>query len=831
MSTAVDSRVRTRRPVQAGKGGGNVRAPGTAARALVAGVALVGFGASVLVAWFGQAGPVGVVAAGVIAACVGGVAVLAIRHVAGGQAVLAPASTGMTGLAGSPAAMTDGDGKIEEANQAFWRTFARFPVEHIDDLIKLTRDPDSTRQKLDAMLGAGRDKPASACLDICSGDHDRIYRVRVNSQGSRLVWHFDDVSEERAAVAAARAEAAAYRALLDRLPVGVTHVDGDGIVRFANTQLAALLRLAGGEIVDQHLRWSDLASETLAAVDTQQPTLLDLRDSQGGHHRAAWYEAALAAEETGAGRVGVVIPRPKRSDGAEPSGETDTRFAAALHQAPVGIALLEPQGGITYANLSFGRIAFPDEAESGAERKLRGQPLIDLVADDDRAPVETRLAEAVASRETVDAVDVAWRAKESMIVSMIFTPIIGPDGAVESVLVTLGDLTTQRQLEQQFTQAQKMQAVGQLAGGVAHDFNNLLTAMIGFCDLLLARMVPGDQSYEDVDQILQNANRAANLVRQLLAFSRKQTLTPRVVSLTDTVAELGHMLRRLLGEAIELRIKYARDLWLVKADESQLTHVIINLAVNARDAMGGSGALTIQTTNFPVATKGDSVHEAMPPGDYVCIKVADTGSGIPKEIIDRIWEPFFTTKELGEGTGLGLSTCYGIVKQTGGFIFVESVANQGSTFSVYLPRHIPVEVEETDEVKAAPKPARDLTGVGRVLLVEDEDAVRLFSTRALRNKGYEVLAANGGEQALELLDEAENRIDLLITDVMMPEMDGPTLIKHVRARIPDIKAICISGYAEDTIRDRLADDTEIHFLGKPFNLEDLASMVKEVISS
>jgi two-component system, cell cycle sensor histidine kinase and response regulator CckA len=354
--------------------------------------------------------------------------------------------------------------------------------------------------------------------------------------------------------------------------------------------------------------------------------------------------------------------------------------------------------------------------------------------------------------------------------------------------------------------------------------------MIGFCDLLLARMTPGDQSYEDVDQILQNANRAANLVRQLLAFSRKQTMTPRVVNLTDTVAELGHMLRRLLGEGIELKIKYARDLWLVKADESQLTHVIINLAVNARDAMGGRGTLTIQTANFPVASREDSVHEAMPPGDYVSIKVVDTGHGIPKEIIDRIWEPFFTTKELGEGTGLGLSTCYGIVKQTGGFIFADSVPGEGSTFSVYLPRHIPVEGRDA-KVEKAVRQARDLTGAGRVLLVEDEDAVRLFSTRALKNKGYEVLAANGGEQALTLLDEAENRIDLLITDVMMPEMDGPTLIKHVRARIPDIKAICISGYAEDAIRDRLADDTEIHFLAKPFNLEDLATMVKEVLSS
>ena len=824
MSSAVESRGRATRPDAATRAASHEAT--AVARSVVAGSALIGFGAAILVAWIAQGDSVGVIAAAAIAACVGVVAVLAIRQVARQNATAAePVET--TGLqkAAAPCVITDASGNIVDANQVFWRAFARSQPRRIDDVATLARDPDYAVRAFAELAEAASTDSASDLILIRQAENDRCYRVHVLrdiAPGGRLVWRFDDVTADRAEIIEAQAESAFYRSLLDRLPVGVAQVDGEGVLRFANAALAALLKRQETEL----LRWSDVANETLAAADADQPAMIDLRDDTGARRPAAYYEARLDDDEAIGGTVGAVLPRFLR-DGEEASA--DKRFGSAVQHAPVGIALLDLEGTISYANAAFGRIAFQSEGEPGAERKLRGHRLADYIVEDGQVSVDAHLQGAIASRQAAEAVDVAWRAKQSMIVSMVFTPLVGEHGAVDAVLATVVDITTQRQLEQQFTQAQKMQAVGQLAGGVAHDFNNLLTAMIGFCDLLLARMVPGDQSYEDVLQILQNANRAANLVRQLLAFSRKQTLTPRVVNMTDTVAELGHMLRRLLGEGIELKTMYARDLWLVKADESQLQHVIINLAVNARDAMGGQGMLTIQTSNFPMTDPDERVHEAMPVGDYVCVSVTDTGHGIPKEIIDRIWEPFFTTKELGEGTGLGLSTCYGIIKQTGGFIFADSVKDEGSTFSIYLPRHIPEETKET--AKEVAKPARDLTGVGRVLLVEDEDAVRLFSTRALKNKGYEVLSANGGEQALELLDEADNRIDLLITDVMMPEMDGPTLIKHVRERIPDIKAICISGYAEDAIRDRLADDTEIHFLAKPFNLEDLATMVKEVLSA
>ncbi len=373
-----------------------------------------------------------------------------------------------------------------------------------------------------------------------------------------------------------------------------------------------------------------------------------------------------------------------------------------------------------------------------------------------------------------------------------------------------------------------MQAVGQLAGGIAHDFNNLLTAMIGFSDLLLLRHRPGDQSFADIMQIKQNANRAANLVRQLLAFSRQQTLQPRLLSLTDILAELSHLLRRLIGENIELKMSHGRDLGMIKADQGQLEQVIINLAVNARDAMAEGGVLNIRTCNEKVEERRKSKDESMSPGNYTVIEVSDSGCGIPPANLDRIFDPFFSTKEVGAGTGLGLSTVYGIVKQTGGYVFVDSTVGEGTVFSIYLPQVAEQEVAASMQ-DAEAQERRDLTGAGTLLLVEDEDAVRAFSARALRNKGYNVLEANSGETALEILEGEGEPIDLLVTDVVMPRLDGPSLVKEVRQSRPELKVIFISGYAEDSFRKRVGEETGIHFLPKPFSLKQLAGKVKEVL--
>jgi two-component system cell cycle sensor histidine kinase/response regulator CckA len=411
-------------------------------------------------------------------------------------------------------------------------------------------------------------------------------------------------------------------------------------------------------------------------------------------------------------------------------------------------------------------------------------------------------------------------------------------GELSGLALHFIDTTEQKNLEIQFAQSQKMEAIGQLAGGVAHDFNNLLTAMIGFSDLLLARHGPDDPSFGDIQQIRQNATRATNLVRQLLAFSRKQTLAPVRLDITESLNELTSLLSRLIGEKIELSMDHGRDLPPIRVDKGQFDQVIINLAVNARDAMPGGGQVTLRTSALVFEKPVQRGHDLMPKGRYVLVEVIDTGVGIRKEDMEKIFEPFFSTKEVGSGTGLGLSTVYGIVHQTGGFIFASSAPGEGTTFSLYLPEYDETEETEAAASAAAPAPQMiaaedgkgDLTGAGTVLLVEDEDAVRMFGARALRNKGYQVLEADNGESALDVINGTEDTIDLIISDVVMPGMDGHTLVQLVRHEQPQVKVILMSGYAEDMYRDEIERDSTIHFLAKPFSLRGLASKVKEVMT-
>jgi two-component system cell cycle sensor histidine kinase/response regulator CckA len=332
-------------------------------------------------------------------------------------------------------------------------------------------------------------------------------------------------------------------------------------------------------------------------------------------------------------------------------------------------------------------------------------------------------------------------------------------------------------------------------------------------------------------QIKQNGNRAANLVRQLLAFSRQQTLQPKVLSLADVLSELMNLLRRLIGAQIRLEMVHGRDVGLVKVDQGQLEQVVINLVVNARDAMPNGGTVTIRTRNHRQETRVLRGQDDMPPGHYVVIEVSDTGVGIPPENLQRIFEPFFSTKEIGSGTGLGLSTVYGIVRQTGGFIGVESTVGAGTTLNIYLPVY--ENADGIEEVKAEEvredKPGPDLTGAGTILLVEDEDAVRVFSSRALRAKGYNILEARSGEEALEVLQKEGDHVDLIVSDVVMPQMDGPTLYKHVREKWPNVKVIFVSGYTEDRLREQFTSGETIYFLPKPFSLKQLAGKVKDVM--
>jgi two-component system cell cycle sensor histidine kinase/response regulator CckA len=363
-------------------------------------------------------------------------------------------------------------------------------------------------------------------------------------------------------------------------------------------------------------------------------------------------------------------------------------------------------------------------------------------------------------------------------------------------------------------------------------------------DFLLNAHKPTDPSFQDIMQIKQNANRAASLVRQLLAFSRKQTMRPVVLDLGEALSDLTVLLKRLIGENVTLDVPQVRDLWPVKADVHQFEQVIINLAVNARDAMPLGGRLTLRTRN--VGAEDSQRHKGVPFGEYVLVEVEDTGSGIAPEIIDKIFDPFYTTKDIGKGTGLGLSTVYGIVKQTGGFIYVESELGKGTIFRIFLPRHIPAaddvhlpQLPETtapaiagamsaaDDMRAA---AVDLTGRGTVLLVEDEVELRALNARGLKSRGYTVIEAGNGVEALAELEKQGGRVDVVVSDVVMPEMDGPTLMKALKERKPDIKIIFVSGYAEDAFDKSLSDRKEFNFLAKPFTLKQLVTVVKETMA-
>ncbi|MBY0355663.1 MAG: response regulator [Rickettsiales bacterium] len=524
---------------------------------------------------------------------------------------------------------------------------------------------------------------------------------------------------------------------------------------------------------------------------------------------------------------------------ASGTGDDETaRLTDFIEGSPIAIARMDEQGVILESNRSFKELI---RNSFGDDQKIK---LADLIMQPEpRHKIKGMLQRTLAGDISTDptAMELSLPDGVTITVALFFSLLQqGPDGH-PAIIAHLIDTTEQKNLELRFAHSQKMQAVGQLAGGVAHDFNNLLTAMIGFCDLLLMRHPAGDPSFADIMQVKQNANRAANLVRQLLAFSRRQTLQPKPIDLTELLAELSNLIRRLIGENIELKMIHGREVWPIKADQGQLEQVIINLAVNARDAMKKGGALTIRSSNVQILGSYSLDPEMIPPaqedtidpGEYVQIDIIDTGHGMPRSLIEKIFEPFFSTKEVGHGTGLGLSTVYGIIKQTGGYIYVRSREEEGTVFTLFFPRmsaqEVAAKVHEENEERAAPS---DLTGAATILLVEDETPVRAFAARALRNKGYEIYEADCGENALEVFSQATKDIEVIITDVVMPGMNGPTMIETLYQTYPEkmknIKVVFISGYAEDAFIDTYGSDREFNFLPKPFTLKQLASKVKEI---
>ena len=735
-------------------------------------------------------------------------------------------------------------GKAVYANSAFGALFALSSSAALERLeYYLGNDDDTARQvkRLSDIAGAGEVGHGEIRFASPSGRTEwlEISACPLKGRPGFVLWCITDITSRRQMEQVIREEQEKLVDFLENASVGFYSADGEGRFQYINHTLAEWLGHTPEEILKGRMGLADfLLADRPAGVPAYDPFAGKCPDQQGetamrrrdGTTFQVYIIQTVIEDEGGVRTRSVVRDLTPERELEQDLRLSEQRFQRLFEDAPIGIAILDLEGRITECNRAFGAMS-----PAGPAGPL-GMPLAELVAEDDRAELASRLSGATAGAATAAPFDVQLRGEgeSERVVSLSVTRMEDDAGVLSGLILHSYDTTAQRDLEAQFSQSQKMQAIGQLAGGVAHDFNNLLTVIIGFCDLLLLRHSAGEQNFADIMQIKQNANRATNLVRQLLAFSRQQTLQPKVLNITDVLAELTNLLRRLIGVDIQFDVVHGRDLGLVKVDQGQFEQVIINLAVNARDAMTAGGTLTIRTSNVALSAALERGPEVLPAGDYVLIEVIDTGTGIAKAHLERIFEPFFSTKEVGQGTGLGLSTAYGIVKQTGGFITVDSELGSGTTFAIHLPRHEAAEGEEAEAPLAAAgaekKPPRDLTGVGTVLLVEDEDAVRMIGARALTSKGYKVIEASNGEGALEVIKAGEEAIDLVITDVVMPNIDGPTLVREVREIHPDMKVIFISGYAEDSFRDKVSEESDIHFLPKPFSLEQLAGKVKEVLA-
>ncbi|PVM87051.1 cell cycle histidine kinase CckA [Caulobacter radicis] len=597
----------------------------------------------------------------------------------------------------------------------------------------------------------------------------------------------------------------------------------------------AALTAADGRILAANRAWRDTLGEArrLPKDAALFSALVRARKGEVGEAVilvAGQDRSALAARVAG-GRLLVRLPAmaepiaaplpptaPVVAQAAPPPRALDA-FSGA---SPFGAALLE---GLDPFNSPILEANPALSAMAGAVRA--GMALGELIDPPSRAEAETRLAEGKAGPFEVRL------ARDPSRIAHLY--LYRADGRLVAYLI---DVSEQKQMELQLAQAQKMQAIGQLAGGVAHDFNNLLTAIQLRLDELLHRHPVGDPSYEGLNEIRQTGVRAADLVRKLLAFSRKQTVQREVLELGELISEFEVLLRRLLREDVKLITDYGRDLPQVRADKSQLETAVMNLAVNARDAVRaakGGGVVRIRTARLN-EDEARSLGFPGAEGDQAFIEVSDDGPGIPPEVMGKIFDPFFTTKPVGEGTGLGLATVYGIVKQSDGWIHVHSRPGEGAAFRIFLPVHEPTPAQAAAAAVAVaepPKPraARDLSGAGRILFVEDEDAVRGVAARLLRARGYEVLEASDGEEALIIAEENAGKIDLLISDVIMPGIDGPTLLKKARGYLGTAPVMFISGYAEAEFSDLLEGETGVTFLPKPIDIKTLAERVKQQLQA
>jgi two-component system cell cycle sensor histidine kinase/response regulator CckA len=675
-------------------------------------------------------------------------------------------------------------------------------------------------------------------------------RVRPLGQGKRearyAVWSVADITRDRERQEDVFKELQHAIEYLDHAPCGFFSVNPVGDVIYVNATLANWLDHDLAEIGSGGLKLTDIVSgdgasllTSIVAVPGEVKTEvfdIDLR-MRGGKTMPVrlYHKLAFGADGVPGSSRTLVISRT-RDEHSDPERAAEVRFMRFFDHTPMAIATVDRGGAVVRANARFAKLAQSLSPDGAANKSI-----FRTVNARDRGLLIAAINQAAEGQGDIAPVEAMLDGAKERWGQFFVTSVEENERETEAGIVYLLETTERRALENQINQSQKMDMVGQLAGGIAHDFNNVLSAIMMANDFLLNAHKPTDPSFQDIMQIKQNATRAATLVRQLLAFSRRQTLRPQVLDLGDALSDLTMLLRRLIGEKVKLDLVHGRDLWPIKVDVSQFEQVIVNLAVNARDAMPDGGKLTVKTANMTTEEAAQLSYKGMPAADYVRIDISDTGTGIPAEIVDKIFEPFFSTKEVGKGTGLGLSTVYGIVKQTGGFVYVDSEAGKGTSFHIFFPRHRP-DLEVQAEPQAAngagkdaaaepPKPRADLTGQGTILLVEDEDGLRSLNARGLRSRGYSVIEASNGVEAMEALEEKDGAVDLVVSDVVMPEMDGPTLLREMRKRNPNLKIIFVSGYAEEAFDKSLPENEQFAFLPKPFALSALVEKVKETMTS
>ncbi|MDK1386654.1 response regulator [Sinorhizobium sp. 8-89] len=770
--------------------------------------------------------------------------------------------------------VTDRRGRIIYANAAYGAlTGAKSAggIQSLETILSRNREATEAIYRLTNGLHEGKKgheefrllKPLANGASIGSGAHwfrlkARVLPLEDSERNPLYLWQIADITAERDDQERFFKELQNAIDYLDHAPAGFFSAGRKGEIFYINATLADWLGIDLTKFQPGSVSIADVvAGEGLALIQSVQaePGLkktkvldLDLRKANGQSLPVRLIHRVSSTRDGAPGESRTIVMSREDDDGDQSASNAAMRFTRFFNNTPMAIASVDGDGRILRTNAPFLKLFAGVVSQDDVER---GALIETVVHESERNRLQDALAAAKDRQGDIAPIDALHPKDEGRHFRFYVNAVIDQSDQApeEAAIIYALEITEQKALENQMAQTQKMNAVGTLAGGIAHDFNNVLTAILLSSDHLLLSARPADATFADLMEIKRNANRAAVLVRQLLAFSRKQTMRPTVLNLTDVIGDLRMLVDRMTGTNVKVEVDYGRDLWPVKTDLGQFEQVLLNLAVNARDAMPKGGTITLRTRNLPASEIAALGRRELPEDDFVMVEVSDQGTGIPQEIMDKIFEPFFTTKEVGKGTGLGLSMVYGIVKQSGGYIYPESEVGKGTTFRILLPRHVEEIREEGDSpATEAPMPAvsnlvvapapkaeqepTDLTGDSAVvLLVEDEEAVRRGGKRMLETRGYTVHEAGSGVEALDIMDELNGAVDIVVSDVVMPEMDGPTLLRELRKKYPDLKFIFVSGYAEDAFARNLPADAKFGFLPKPFSLKQLAVAVREMLDS